>query len=104
MEFFKFIINEFINEYKISKHSSSDNAWNEIDILIHIKESDINKEIYFLDNDEIFNKGNNSHNNLKELNELNTELYINDIKQKYKKYFIPDKKGIYRIKIKFNAY
>ena len=102
--FFKFIINEFINEYKISKYSSNDNAWNEIDILVYIEENDINKEIYFLDNDEIFNKGNNIHNNLKELNELNTELYINNIKQQYKKYFIPDKKGIYRIKIKFNAY
>ena len=29
--------------------------------------------------------------NLKELNENNTELYINDEKMKYEKYFIPKK-------------
>ena len=41
-------------------------------------------------------------NNLKELNELNTELYINDNKNKYQKYFIPENEGEYKIKIKFN--
>ena len=83
-----FNINEFINEFRNTK--------NEIDILINIEEEDINKEIYFLDNKD------NIHNNLKELSELNTELYINNIKQHFRKYFIPDKKDIYRIKIKFN--
>ena len=42
------------------------------------------------------------HDNLKELNELNTELYINNKKYKYKKYFIPEKEGIYSILLKFN--
>ena len=42
------------------------------------------------------------HDNLKELNELNTELYINNIKYKYKKYFKPDKEGIYIIILNFN--
>ena len=37
---------------------------------------------------------------LKELNESNVELYINNIKYKYDKYFIPKKKGNY-IKLKF---
>ena len=41
---------------------------------------------------------------MKELNELNTELYINDKKYKYKKYFNPDTEGIYIIKLKFNIY
>ena len=84
-----FNINEFINEFRNTK--------NEIDIFINIEDKDINKEIYFLDNND------NIHNNLKELNELNTELYINDIKQQYKKYFIPDKVDIYRIKIIFHS-
>ena len=38
----------------------------------------------------------------KELNNINTELYINDIKKGYKKYFIPEKEGEYNIKLKFN--
>ena len=91
-----FNINEFINEYKNTKQFFRDNNQNEIDIFINIEDKDINKEIYFLDNND------NIHNNLKELTELNTELYINDIKQQFKKYFIPDKEDIYRIKIKFN--
>ena len=66
---------------------------NEIYILVQIEKQDINKEIYFLGNDK---------NNLKELNELNTELYINNIKYKYKKYFKPEKEGIYSIILKFN--
>ena len=40
------------------------------------------------------------HDNLKELNELNTELYINDDKNKFQKYFIPENEGEYNIKIK----
>ena len=44
------------------------------------------------------------HDNLKELNELNVELYINNIKNEYKKYFIPEKEGIYTIKLTFNIY
>ena len=41
------------------------------------------------------------HNNLKELNESNTELYIDNTNYKYKKYFKPEKEGIYSIKLKF---
>ena len=35
--------------------------------------------------------------NIKELNEENTELYINGKQNKYKSYFIPEKEGIYDI-------
>ena len=41
------------------------------------------------------------HEYLKELNELNVELFIDDIKYKYQKYFNPEKEGIYTIKILF---
>ena len=44
----------------------------------------------------------NHSDNLKELNELNTELNINYKKYKYKKYFIPKKEGIYSISLKIN--
>ena len=57
-----------------------------------INKNDINKEIYFL----------NEYNNIKELNDKNAELYINNIKKEYKKYFIPEKEGKYNIKLKFN--
>ena len=42
------------------------------------------------------------HDFLKELNESNVELYINNKKYKYQKYFIPDKEGEYNILLKFN--
>ena len=79
---------------------------NEIRIVIEIDEFAINKEIYFLDNtnkyiDEEFNIKYYDYN-LKELNESNTELYINDKKYKFKKYFKPDKEGIYKIRLVFN--
>ena len=95
--FFKYIIMKL--EYIIFN--------NEINILINIDDTDINNKIYFLDNEYIENDiKRSSHNNLKELNELNTELYIKkenkEKKEKYKKYFIPEEKGIYNIKLKFN--
>ena len=40
---------------------------------------------------------------LNELNETNTELYINNKKHKYKTYIIPEKEGFYDIKIKINT-
>ena len=76
---------------------------NEIKITVKINKKEINKDIYFLDNTNgIYNKIKHYHDNLKELNESNTELYINDKIYKYKKYFNPDKEGIYLIKLKFN--
>ena len=65
---------------------------NIINMILRIKRRDINKDIYFLDN----TSGNYSidgkevyhnHDNLKELNESNAELYINNEKMKYKKIF-----------------
>ena len=62
---------------------------NEITLLINIDKKDINKKIFFLDNYD------NDHNNLKELNEFNTDLYIDNNKIKYNKYFIAEKEGQY---------
>ena len=84
------------------------NENNEIRMEIKIRKEDVNKDIYFIDNDykdenEItINPHNGYHNHLKELNISNTELFINDKKYEYKKYFIPEKEGIYSIKLKFN--
>ena len=79
---------------------------NEIKLTVKIEKKDINKKIYFLDNTDgtdievEFKENKNSeigfdpikeehhHDFLKELNESNTELYINNKKYKYEKYFL----------------
>jgi hypothetical protein len=98
----KYPLNELIKETKEVKSINKIellNKTNEIKLSVKINKGDINKDIYFLDNtDGTYNKIKHYHDNLKELNESNTELYINDIKYKYKKYFKPDKEGIYIIK------
>ena len=76
---------------------------NEIKLTIKINKENINKDIYFLDNTDYTEDGiKHYHDNLKELNESNTELYINNSKYKYKKFFKPEKEGIYVIKLIFN--
>ena len=80
----KFIYSKFLNK-------------NEIQIIIKVKNEDINKKIYFLDNSD-------EHRYLKELNELNTVIYINDEKSKYNKFFIPEKEGKYIINLIFNIF
>jgi len=84
--FIKYPINEYLNI----------NERKEVNIIkmeIKISKEDINKHIYFLDNSY-------RRDHLKELNESNVELYINNKKYKYQKYFKPEKEGIYIIKIK----
>ena len=80
---------------------------NEIKMKIKIDKKDINNKIYFLDNTNDYKDENGIklyHENLKELNKLNVELYINNIKKDYKKYFIPKEEGIYTIKLKFKIF
>ncbi len=78
---------------------------NEIIIKIHVFKEDINRDIYFLDNTDYEDKGiKHYHDNLKELNEGNTELFINDKEYSFKKYFKPEIQGIYTIKLKFNFF
>ena len=69
------------------KPNSKKEIENEIDIKLKIDKNDINKEIYFLDNIDTIDKNGNiqSHNNLKELNELNSKIYRNNKEEKYKK-------------------
>ena len=74
---------------------------------IKIDKEDINKEIYILDNinGEYWEENQwkkRYHDNLKELNESNIELFINNEKMEYRKYFIPKNEGIYSIILKFN--
>ena len=100
--FLKDIINKFINKYKYKsiRYKYNNIINNEIDIDLKIEKENINKKIYFLDN---YEEDEHFHDNLKELNEYNTELYINNQKSKYEKYIIPEKEVEYKIKLKFNT-
>ena len=78
---------------------------NEIIMTLKVEKEEINENIYFLDNTDYINKETNIkhfHNNLKELNIDNTYIYINENLNEYKKYFRPEKEGIYKIRIAFN--
>ena len=89
----------------------------EIKMKIKIEKDDVGKNIYFLDNtdgkiwvvkdtknkngeyDKI--KEEQHHYFLKDINESNVELYINDKKHNFEKYFKFDKEGEYVILLKF---
>ena len=78
---------------------------NEINIKIKIDKEDINNEIYFLDNTAYSHyragiKINHFHDNLKELTKNNTELYINNERIEFSKFFVPKEEGTYSIKLK----
>ena len=90
---------------------------NEIKIKVKINEEDINKKIYFLDSSKASEKYEDYENSykeeenneivngdhLKKMNKSNVELYNNNKKYEYKKYFTPEKEDIYSIIIKLNS-
>jgi len=80
------------------------NKKNEIIITINIAKTDVNKNIYFLDNSNNEEKSKeNISTHLKELNESNVKLFINNEPNKYSKYFIPKNEGKYNIKLVFSS-
>ena len=100
-------IGDLIDQFRKIEHistpcSESENNYTSISITINIDKNEINKEIYFLDNYYYDGGYKYTHDHLKELNEDNTELYINGNKRKYEKYFIPEKEGEYIIELRFN--
>ena len=73
---------------------------NEIELKIKIGQVDNNKPVYFLDNTEgdYIENGEqlkHKHDNLKEINESNTNLIIDGKTFPFNKSFIPQKNGIY---------
>ena len=67
----------------------------EISIKILVTEKYKNKKIYFLENN-----ANKDEEKFTELNNYNTEIYINNkIQKEFNKFFIPDKEGEYTIKL-----
>ena len=79
----------------------NNNKNNIIKMKLNIGENDVNKYIKILYNikKEVLKIDGDNINIINELNESNTELYINNKKYKYKSYFLPDKEGIYDIKL-----
>ena len=68
------------------------------EIIIKTNNLEQEKKFYFL-----YNKENNEDENeyLKELNDGTVEIYIDDSKIKFEKYFIPTESKSYTIKLKF---
>ena len=91
---------ETINNISTFNYVKEKRIINEIILTLIIEKNDINKKIFFLDNtDYIYYNVRHYHDNLKELNETNTKLFINKKEYKYSKYFIPYQEGIYEIKL-----
>ena len=85
------IENQVIINLEIGSFDKKDNKFNKIYFL--------ENDFYLLNNKEIkFDEGNEE---LKNLNETNTKLFINGKQQDFKKYFIPEKEGNYEVKIIF---
>jgi len=98
--------------YKLAIQIVNNNKKNEIKLIIEIGKYDINKNIPILGDLKPENgivtylhyncrDFGSDRQILKELNELNTELYINDKKTKFSKFCKFSKEGIYHIKLKF---
>ena len=98
------LLKQSIIEYnkKVNKNK------NHILLTLKIGKYDINQKIYFMDNTgrNYFENGkevSHYHDNLKELSEKNTMIYINNKREKlFKKYFIPKNQGVYIIKLIFS--
>ena len=97
-------VEEILNKIKMMKSDME----NEIKLLVKVRYWEIGERIYFLNNVECgvcwFPADKQFHNLLSEMNEKNTELFIEGKKYKFNKFFIPQKEGTYSIKIKFNFF
>ena len=105
------------NEVKYDDNTNKDKnsifPGGEIKLKIKIEYDDVGENIYFLDNtdgkvsvikDKESKWEEHHHDFLKELDELNVELYINNKKHKFEKYFKFDKKGEHDILLKFKIF
>ena len=104
-EFFGIIPPQSLSDIKYNEIKSiiENDYTNEILIKLKVEKIDVDKEVYFLDNtNESLEKNKNKvHTFLSELNQNNTELFINQEKKRFDKFFKPKKGGIYEIKLKF---
>jgi len=99
------ILKEPLNEFFKLKLEKK----NFIILKLEVDKSEINKDIYFLDNDlytdDIIREktSENSFNKSNELNKSNIKIYINEELLEYSKCFKPKKEGVYKIKIELDG-
>ena len=102
--------NDVIYDDNTNKDKNNIFPGGEIKLKIKIEEDDVGEYIYYLDNtdgevyvfkDKEVIEEEHHHDFLKELNELNVELYINGEEDIFEKYFIPEEEGEYDILLKF---
>jgi len=88
--------NPYYNKGTFLKYAINDlnNIKNQIQIIVGVNKYAINNKVYFLNED---------NNSVRELNESNTKLFIDNKEYKYQKYFQPKKEGIYSIVLKLNT-
>ena len=85
---------QYLNHSFFQNSNNSNNSILKNEIILTLEINQVNKDTYFMDNTE-----NSAH--LKELDESNVELFICGEKKKFQKYFNPERKGIFYIKLKF---
>ena len=96
-----------IKNYNYNFSQNVEAQINEITLKIKIEQNEVNKIIYFLDNtqdsDGEYPESDkwvkHIHDNLREMNENNTILIIDEKTLPFKKFFIPKKSKIYSIKL-----
>ena len=97
LNFSSFDFENVTNIYEIITDYSEGNIdSNLIELEFDISESDCNRKIYFLNKDK-----NKENEDLQNLNDSNTYLYINNEKHQYKNYFEPKYEGKYKIYLVF---
>ncbi len=74
---------------------------NEIRVVLRIGNLDLSKNNYFIENERYREDGEKENEDINNLNDKNTEIFIDNKKIKFSKYFIPTKMGDYKITIKF---
>ena len=85
-------INEIIKKIESLK--------SKIEITVRVDEMDINKEIYFLNNiKNLISEGKKYHDLSQDMNDSNTNLFINEKTYQFKNYFVPKEKGLFTIKL-----
>ena len=73
---------------------------NEINLLLRIGGSELSKNIYFFENPQYRIIDEQENKDINDLNK-NTEIFIDDKKYPFRKYFVPTEARDYKIKIKF---
>ena len=95
--------NNILNNNNSNIDVKNDRLPNEINIILKVgeKNGDKFKNIYFMENNSYRKENEEENKDINNLNDKNTQIFINNQKIKFNKYFVPTKVGLHRIKINF---